>query len=307
MLHTACKLLTLLHNRKVMKKISAFFILFVAAFTALAQNELPLPAVPNSLTEPRQRAEYILDRFWDAMDWRDTTLTRDAEFMEQNAANFYNLFQFTDSVGVARAAARMLDGAKVDRRAYRDVAEIAELYLFEPESPVVDEESFIVVADLLLADDLLDNSDRLRIEDARAAAMLNRVGHTAADFEMITREGERMTLGEAVKRHRINVVMFYDPDCHDCAELESFLAGSELGDAGVVMVSPYGEQDGLWARHAATMPADWIVARPVSEEFDDEGLYDIRLTPTVYLLDSSSTVLAKHPRPEKILTLIERL
>lgn len=307
MLHTACKLLTLLHNRKVMKKISAFFILFVAGFTALAQKELPLPAVPDSLTEPRQRAEYVLDRFWDAMDWRDTTLTRDAEFMEQNAANFYNLFQFTDSAGVARAAARMLDGAKVDRRTYRDVAEIAELYLFEPESPVVDEESFIVVADLLLDDDLLDDSDRLRIEYARAAAMLNRVGHAAADFEIITREGERMMLGEAVKRHRINVVMFYDPDCHDCAELERFLVGSELGDAGVVMVSPYGEQDGLWARHAATMPADWIVARPVSEEFDDEGLYDIRLTPTVYLLDSSSTVLAKHPRPEKILTLIERL
>ena len=290
----------------MMKKVSAFLISFVACVTALAQKELPLPAVPSYLTVPRLRAEYILDRFWDAMDWRDTTLTRDAEFMEQNAANFYNLFQFTDSAGVVRAARRMLDGAKADRRAYRDVAEIAELYLFEPESPVADEESFIVVADLLLADDLLDDSDRLRIEDARAAAMLNRVGHAATDFEMITREGDHMMLSEAAKRHPVNILMFYDPDCHDCAELERFLADSELGDAGVVMVSPYGEQDGFWARHAATMPEGCIVARPVSEEFDDEGLYDLRLPPTVYLLDSSATVLAKHPSRENILKLIDQ-
>ncbi|MDE6703267.1 MAG: DUF5106 domain-containing protein [Muribaculaceae bacterium] len=290
----------------MMKKIYAFFILLAACVTALAQKELPLPDVPSDLTVPRLRAEYILDRFWDAMDWRDTTLTRDAEFMEQNAANFYNLFQFTDSAGVARAARRMLDGAKTDRRAYRDVAEIAELYLFEPESPVVDEESFIVVADLLLGDDMLDESDRLRIEDARAAAMLNRVGHAAADFEMITREGDHIMLSEVAKRHPVNILMFYDPDCHDCGELERFLADSELGDAGIIMVSPYGEQDGLWARHAATMPERWIVARPVSEEFDDEGLYDIRLTPTVYLLDSSATVLAKHLRRENILKSIDK-
>ena len=290
-----------------MKKITAFLASLVMCVTASAQKELPLPAVPDGLTAPQQRAEYILDHFWDAMDWRDTTLTRDTEFMEQNAANFYNLFQFTDSDGVARAAARMLAGAKADPRAYQSVAEIAELYLFEPESPVVDEESFIIVADLLLADDFLNESDRMRIDDARSSAMLNRVGHPATDFEMVTRDGKRMKLSEVLNRHRINVVMFYDPDCHDCAELEQFLADNELGDAGVVMVSPYGEQDGLWARHAATMPDGWIVARPVSDEFDDEGLYDIRLTPTVYLIDSSTTVLAKHLHRENILMLIKRL
>lgn len=289
-----------------MKKSTALVALLFICVTALAQKELALPAVPAELTSPRQRAEYVLDHFWDAMDWRDTTLTRDAEFMEQNAANFYNLFQFTDSAGVARAASRMFDGAKVDLRAYCDMAEIAELYLFEPESPVADEESFIVVADMLLADDILDDSGRLRIDDSRSSAMLNRVGHRANDFEIITREGNRLMLSEAVKSHSVNILMFYDPDCHDCADLEAFLASSDLGDAGVVMVCPYGEQDGLWARHAATMPAGWTVARPVSEEFDDEGLYDIRLTPTVYLLDSSASVLAKHIRRENVVDALSR-
>lgn len=277
-----------------MKKITAFFALLLIYLTAVAQKELPLPAVPDSLTTPRLRAEYILDRFWDGMDWRDTTLTRDTEFMEQNAANFYNLFQFTDSAGIVSAAGRMLEGAKVDRQTYRDVAEIAELYLFEPESPVVDEESFLIVADLLLADGALEDAERMRIEDARSAAMLNRVGHTANDFEMITREGAQMKLSEAAKRNKLTVLMFYDPDCHDCAEFERFLAEAKPGDVGVVMVSPYGEQDGLWASHAATMPSEWIVARPVSEEFDDEGLYDIRMTPTVYLLDCEGMVVAKN-------------
>ncbi len=88
--------------------------------------------------------------------------------------------------------------------------------------------------------------------------------------------------------------MFYDPDCHDCMDFERHLADAGLKDTGVIMISPYGEQDGLWARHAATMPAEWIVGLPVDEEFEDEEIYDLRAIPTVLLLDREATVIAKN-------------
>lgn len=266
-----------------------------AAVTVIAAaRDLPLPEVPDSLRDPRQRAEYVIDRYWDAMDWRDTVLTRDDRFMEQCAADFYAVAQHTDSVTASAAVKKMLDGASADPEAYRRIAEISQAYLFEPESPVADDELFLAVADRLMADRRLGEADMLRLADAHRAAVLNRVGRRASDFEFVGSDGLRSSLYDAVKTNSRTIVMFYDPDCHDCMDFERHLADAGLKDTGVIMISPYGEQDGLWARHAATMPAEWIVGLPVDEEFEDEEIYDLRAIPTVLLLDREATVIAKN-------------
>lgn len=274
---------------------TVFVVMACAAVTVIAAaRDLPLPEVPDSLRDPRQRAEYVIDRYWDAMDWRDTVLTRDDRFMEQCAADFYAVTQHTDSVTASAAVKKMLDGASADPEAYRRIAEISQVYLFEPESPVADDELFLAVADRLMADRRLGEADMLRLADAHRAAVLNRVGRRASDFEFVGRDGLRSSLYDAVKTNSRTIVMFYDPDCHDCMDFERHLADAGLKDTGVIMISPYGEQDGLWARHAATMPAEWIVGLPVDEEFEDEEIYDLRAIPTVLLLDREATVIAKN-------------
>ena len=273
--------------------LTVFFSAAVGAVSAGAR-ELPLPAVPDSLRHPERRAEFVMKHFWDAMDWRDTALTRDDLFMEQNAANFYSIFHLTDSVTASEAVAAMFGAASVDPEAYRRIAEISQTYLFEPESPVVNDETFLVVADRLLADGRLGEADLVRLEDARGAALLNRVGHRGADFEFVDRDGRKRRLSDAVSAADRTILMFYDPDCQDCALFEHHLENAGLSDVGVVMISPYGEQDGLWARHAATMPARWIVGLPVADDFEDAGMYELRSTPTVLLLDRNLTVLAKN-------------
>ncbi len=267
--------------------------MLLVSLLAMMARDLVLPSVPDGLRTPVERARYVLEHYWDAMDWRDTTLTRDDMFMEQASANFYSIFHVVDSVEASKAAAIMLAGASVDPYAYKKVADIAKIYLFEPESPIADDENYFVVADRLLADGKLPNSDLLRIADSKRLAMMNRVGHKAADFEYVDRDGNISNLYEALKSHPKNILMFYDPDCHVCAELEERLMETLPDDTGVVMISPYGEQDGLWAEHAATMPANWIVGRPTNEDFEDEDIYELRTTPTVLMIDNHGVVLSK--------------
>lgn len=259
--------------------------------------ELPLPTVPSELRQPSERAAYVMQHFWDEMDWKDASLTGDAEFMEQNSSNFYSLFSLTDSVSASDAVKRMLDGASADKKAYDRVAEIARLYLYESDSPVADDEAYLVVIDRLIMDKRLDEAELLRLEDMHQTLMRNRVGRRATDFEFIDREGCKGSLSEEVAKNKYTLLMFYDPDCHDCAELERHLSASSLLDGkgvGILMVSPYGEQDGLWLEHARTMPAGWAVARTANDGFESDELYDIRITPTVYLLDRSGKVVAKN-------------
>ena len=213
---------------------TVFVVMACAAVTVIAAaRDLPLPEVPDSLRDPRQRAEYVIDRYWDAMDWRDTVLTRDDRFMEQCAADFYAVAQHTDSVTASAAVKKMLDGASADPEAYRRIAEISQVYLFEPESPVADDELFLAVADRLMADRRLGEADMLRLADAHRAAVLNRVGRRASDFEFVGRDGLRSSLYDAVKTNSRTIVMFYDPDCHDCMDFERHLADAGLKDTGV--------------------------------------------------------------------------
>lgn len=256
--------------------------------------ELPLPEVPANLTQPSERAAYVLLHFWDAMDWKNKALTGDDQFMEQNSSNFYSLFNMTDSVSESTAVGRMLEGASADMEAYRKVADIAKTYLYEPYSPVADDDAYAVVADRLLADGKLDEAELLRIEETHRMAMKNRVGEQAADFEYTDRTGRRCRLSDETGSKDYLLLMFYDPDCQDCAELEHHLqTASEFKrpDFGVLMVSPYGGGE-LWERHASTIPAEWAVG--YTDDADLDELYDIRVTPTVYLLDRNGKVLAKN-------------
>lgn len=278
-----------------MKKLIVVLASYILTMVPVVARDMALPVVPDSLRTPTERAAYVADHFWDSMDWRDTTFTCDDEFLEQSAANFYSVVNLLDSLPASKAIGSMLDAASVDMTAYRKIADISRSYLFDPESQVADDETYLALADRLIADGKLGNTDMLRIADAKRMAMLNRVGCPSTDFEYVDREGHRSTLSEALQRHPENILVFYDPDCHVCAELEERLMSADLGDTGVIMISPYGEQDGLWAQHAATMPTGWIVGRPVSDDFEDDELYDLRSTPTVLIIDSRGIVISKPP------------
>lgn len=276
-----------------MKKAIIAFNLVLVSILAMTARDFGLPVVPDDLKTPNERARYVLEHYWDAMDWRDTTLTYNDKFMEQLASDFYSVFHVVDSVAASEAVAIMLAGASSDPYAYKKVADIARIYLYNSESPIADDENYLVVADRLLADGKLSDADLLRVADSKRMAMMNRVGHKASDFEYVDRKGNISTLYEALKRHPQNILIFYDPDCHVCAELEERLMAMELGDMGVVMISPYGEQDGLWSEHASTMPVGWIVGRPTNEDFEDEEIYELRMTPTILIIDNHAMVLSK--------------
>ena len=59
--------------------------------------ELPLPAIPDSLTVPERRAAYVAMHFWDAMDWKDHARSLDTAFVEQNFANYLTVLPLADT------------------------------------------------------------------------------------------------------------------------------------------------------------------------------------------------------------------
>ena len=75
-----------------------------------------MPEVPSSLTKPAERADYLLTRFWDGIDFSGKdSCVRDTAFMEQSFVDFLSVMPHASSDSVRdMAVGNMLSRAASD-------------------------------------------------------------------------------------------------------------------------------------------------------------------------------------------------
>lgn len=257
-------------------------------------TDLPVPTLPDNLTSPQERADYMALHFWDAMKWGDAAMALDSAFMEQNFVNYVTILPYTTPAGRDEAVGTLLSAARLAGEDRLDfVYDVAVRYLYEHESPMHDEELFLTFVDWAGANGYYPEVAAER----RADIMKNRRGSEAADFEFEQRDGSRSRLSDL--RGTTVLLMFYEPDCENCLAAEKELAASPrlaqaVADGSLKMLAVYiGNDRALWSSHAATLPEGWTVGIDASRRIDRDALYSIGATPSFYLIDPSGTVLLK--------------
>ncbi len=263
---------------------------------AADDEQLPLPSVPTQLREPRQRAAYIVEHFWDAMDFADTVRSHNADFMEQNFSNYLSLFPLVDSTTLHGAVADLMRRAAAESGARRLTAEMADKYLYDPNSPMQNEDFYRLFLDVFLHDATLDEATRSRYAYQLTCIDKNRCGSAAADFAYTDRRGRRHTLyGTAAPRL---LLLFFDPDCENCQKTLAHLRHDatlqhliDEGRAAVLAIYAEGD-DEAWQRAKDDIPATWMLGRDASH-IEDKELYILRALPALYVLDSEKRVVVK--------------
>ncbi len=266
--------------------------------------ELPLPDVPAALKQPWERAAYVTEHFWDAMDFADTLRSHNKMFMEQNFVNFASVFPYTAEDALSRAFGTLLTRASVDKEALNTVCDLAEKYLSEADSPLRNEEQYILFLEEQLQLPTLSADERLRPTMRLQTAKKNRQGTKATDFTYTTREGKKSTLMKTPGKRLL--MAFYDPACSHCTDILNGLRRSNLlnsliekGELNVLAVYTEGDNN-LWEQTRDSLPETWTVAIDGSNIVDNV-LYDIPAMPVLYLLSTDKTVLLKDPTPEMLL------
>lgn len=270
----------------------------------LSSLELPLPDVPSTLTEPSARAAFIIEHYWEAMDFRDTLRSYNADFIEQNFANFISVFPYAAEDAQRRAVATLLRKAEADSTAYVLLTDTAEKYLYDPNSPMLSEDIYILFLEQMVDSPILGEYGTIRPRWQLDAARKNRPGMRAADFAYVTREGKRTTLRETRSSGDL-LLIFYDPDCGHCKEIMTGLWEDEMlkemvseGEITVLAVHS-GEQRELWQSTASQLPSNWNVGYE-SGLLQENGSYVLRAMPTLYLLDADKKVVLKDVLPEQL-------
>lgn len=235
--------------------------------------------------------------FWNRMNFEDTVLSHDRDFMEQNFANFIALGHRAEKADMKAAAETLVKKAEADSVALEMITLIASHYLYDPNSPMYSEEDYLLFLEPLIASSKTGRGLRERLEWERKEVILNRQGVKAADICFITREGEKKRLYE-MSNDRDVLLIFYNPDCDQCKEIlpkiekdKGIKKRIDAGELTVLAIYP-GEEKEKWKEMAKDMPEEWIVGID-DGKIINEDTYILRAMPSIYLLDKDKVVRVK--------------
>ena len=295
------------------------------AADASARREFPAVEVPSMYTDRQERAAFAAGHFWDRFTDTTNVYACDSatvngvpmEAVESQMGLFASLLGELPADAGARSVGRLYDRVDAFERKYPDSNVFEELgrltrhYLYDPNSPVRNEDLYFYFVDRLGKSDLIDNGYRMGYEwDARMCS-LNRVGTPAADFSFTDTRGRVRTLYGIKAEH--TVLIFGNPGCKACqeimADMESTPEISALIDSGrLQVVDIYIDQDlDDWKDHIPEYPAKWINGYDHNYTIRTDLIYNVRGIPSIYLLDAEKTVLLKDATPERVLTALANL
>ena len=255
---------------------------------------IEFPKPPALISEPVDRADYILAHLFDGVTEIDTVLMGSADEREQFFANYFAI-NLNASEQARRETIRQfyqLATPAMDSIGMRLVSK----YYGEPNSPFFDEASYLLMTEEAEKAGLLDEAEQIRLADRKALFLRNKVGEKAENFDYVLANGRETSLYNSVSR--LTLLLFYDPECDTCHStlyaLSSDPKVKELVDNGlyILCIYAFGDEES-WRHHLSELPPFATAGMDKKGMILSESLYDLKALPTIYLLDENCRVLMK--------------
>ena len=231
------------------------------------ERTFQMVSVPSVITEPEERAAYLVKHYWDKFDFTDTTLIHLPEITEQATSNYIDMMKYVPAEVASSSIKDMMNKASADSTMFACFAGLYEKYLYDPNSPMRDESLYIYVLEAVLEAPVLDEVSKIRPAHLLELALKNRVGEPATDFTYTLADGKKGTsplVTEWTKNNKLKILAVY-PD----EDLEA------------------------WKNHISYMPAGWINSYDSTVSLKNDEIYDLKAIPTLYLLDKDKKVVLK--------------
>ena len=262
-----------------------------------APAAFPHVEVPAMITDPQARADYMAVHWWDKFDFTDTTSLSRPEITEQGLADYLYIVSMADSAKAREGVMKMMERSTVDSAMYAWFREETERYLWDPNSPIRNENLYIYVLESIIGSGKVDELVKGRAEKQLQTTQKNRPGMTAADFTYTLASGRQGRLSQI--RSEYTLLFLSNPGCPACGEIIAQIKSSPAMNAmeqnkrlTVLTVYPDEELE-EWHKHLPDLPSDWINGYDKELVMRGDDLYDMRAIPTLYLLDKDKKVLLK--------------
>ncbi len=269
-----------------------------------APTSFKLPDIPTGIISLEERANYLVMHYWEHFNLADTSHIHSPQVSEQALVDYLVLFPYISPQVRAASINRMLKQAEGNNRSLMYWIELLEKYLYDPNSPMLNEDYYTTVLKYIAESPQISEAEKSRFQFQLTGISLNRVGMQAADFTCTGVNGMRYRMCNISSEYTL--IFFYNPDCADCQRVKEELemrpeTGWMVDHEELTVLAIYVDENRkAWEEYQSQLPIKWLNA------FDDRGairgqrLYDLRATPSLYLLDKNKKVLLKDASVEKI-------
>lgn len=270
-----------------------------------------LPSIPPMLNTPELRADYLVQHYWDNVNFADTNYVHHPDVTEQAWANYVDILKLVPAKSADAALKGVFAQAEKEKRCYLYLAELADKYLYDPNSPLRNEELYISVLDALLSTPVLSDVEKIRPKARRELAQKNRIGTKALNFTYTLASGKKSSL--YAMNASYTLLFINNPGCHACAEtIEALKNATTINRAltlkSLQILSLYPDEEvDEWKRHLSDFPSAWINGYDAQQTIKEKNLYDLKAIPTLYLLDKEKKVLLKDVTAAEIEQYLQKL
>ena len=274
---------------------------------------LPFPDVlpPAMMEDPQDRAEYMAQNMWNSLTDPLRTYPCDSLLVsgvrrtdvEQKFANWTQVLGMSSRPVAEKSVSRLYDRAlacekkDTSSNVFETFASLVDKYLFDPNSPLRDEDLYGAYASRLATyEGYAEVQKEKYARDARLCA-LNKVGTKAADFRFADRRGKIRTLYGVEAPY--SLLFFSNPGCEACMSIINVLKedpqiSGMISSGRLKVLNIYIDEDlDAWRSYMPIYPDEWYNGFDPDFVIRNETLYNVRAIPSLYLLDSDKTVLLK--------------
>ena len=283
-------------------------ILIVAIATLLFSSKLcaqdmgagfVLPAIPETLTTPEQRADYLTQHYWDSLDMADMKAV-ESDVTRAAFADFVSILPYCTSQ--RDAFATLWRRCYPYRDAYYYMLELAEFYLYDVASPQRNEEMYIEALEQIVESASIKDIDKIAAAKQLELLTKNRVGERATNFTFVDKQDAEHSLSEYQTDYVL--LLFASADCDECKRMKRDIdANTRLwimlrrGTLTIIAIT-ITENEADW--QSVTTPERWVDGWDKSQIIDSEQIYDLTTKPRLYLLDKEHNILLKNTTPAEV-------
>ena len=286
-----------------MKKIIISLLFIIATLPIYADDIFfQYPQAPENLTTLSQRANYVVEHFWDKCNLKSAFSSRDK--MTKAFRDYITYMQFAAKDTTISSINNLIKTVQKTPKNMLTLGEIAEETLYGDSAMFWSDELYLYFANAVINTKKLSKAEKARYKHHSTVLTNSMVGSKLPNFTFTTPKGEKVEF-DSVNAPAI-ILFFNDIECADCQLAKVRLATNinlnKLIDNGVIkIVTIYpGEPSNEWKAEVESYPNNWI--NGANENIYD--MFDMRTSPTIYQLDDKHTIIAKNLNVEGIISVV---
>ncbi len=262
--------------------------------TVNTPEKLIIPEVPITISSPQKKAEFLLSSFWSNYNFSDTTLVEKESFTEGLLFTFLAIVKKYKSPDIIHIYNLFLDKImNVKPKVREKFLTLIEYNYYHPNSQIKDEELYKMMLNKAILTGSLPKSEADRYKFQIKMISQNEPGKRANNFSFTTPQGKLSSLYNT--NGKFIILILFDPECEHCIEtIERMEISPVLKSEKVKILAIMPENNkNKFLKGLNKIPKGWYSGYDSKEDIMNNILYDLRPSPSLYLLDENKTVLIK--------------